>query len=129
MKGILSSLPIALGFILTFSNLDCYAQNQSNTVNQSSQFTELLNAKRKINTQITVNDKYKIQVYNGDVENAKKIFSTVRTEFKQHDATVQFSTPTYKVLLGSFKTRIEGERVLTEIRRKYPNALLIKPVK
>lgn len=129
MKGIIKSFPFACGIILTFSAFHAFAQSPTTQLNQSGQFTELLNAKRKINAQITVNDKYKIQVFNGDMENAKKVYNSVRNEFRQHDATVQFSTPTYKVLLGSFRSRIEGERILTEIRKKYPNALLIKPTK
>ena len=129
MNGIQQSLPLAIGCILTFTTFLGHSQTTTTQVNQSSQFTELLNAKRKINAQITVNDKYKIQVYNGDMENAKKVFNSLRSDFKNHDATIQFSTPTYKVLLGSFRTRIDGERLLTEIRKKHPNALLIKPTK
>ena len=43
------------------------------------------------------------------------------------DATIIFSTPTYKVWVGNFSTRIEGERYLKIIKKKYPNSILIKP--
>jgi hypothetical protein len=44
-----------------------------------------------------------------------------------HPRYREFSTPNYKVLAGNFKTRIEAERNLIEIRKKYKNVLLIKP--
>ena len=45
------------------------------------------------------------------------------------DATIVFNTPNYKVWVGNFKTRIEAERYLIEIKKKYKNVLLIKPSK
>jgi uncharacterized protein YxjI len=76
-----------------------------------------------------VNDRYKIQIFNGDSETAKKILMDFRKENKNFDATIVFSTPTYKVWIGNFKSRIESERNLAEIKKKYPNAFLIKPNK
>jgi len=35
----------------------------------------------------------------------------------------------YKVWVGNFKTRIEAEKNLNDLKKKYPNAFLIKPNK
>jgi hypothetical protein len=40
-----------------------------------------------------------------------------------------FIPQAYKVWVGNFKTRIEAERNLKDIKLKYPNAFLIKPNK
>ena len=106
-----------------------YAQNNTIEVIQDPKFEQLLNEKRKINSSITVNDRYKIQIFSGDSETAKKILMDFRKENKNYDATIVFSTPTYKVWIGNFKSRIESERNLAEIKKKYPNAFLIKPNK
>ena len=45
------------------------------------------------------------------------------------DATIVFSTPMYKVWVGNFKTRIEAEKNLNTLKKKYLNAFLIKPNK
>ena len=45
------------------------------------------------------------------------------------DATIVFSTPSYKVWVGNFRTRMEAERNLIEIKKKYKNVFLIKPNK
>lgn len=99
------------------------------TINQDPKFEQLLNEKRKINTSITVNDRYKIQIFNGESETAKKTLSEFRKEFKNYDGTIVFSTPTYKVWVGNFRSRVESERCLAELKKKYPNALLVKPNK
>ncbi|MFC6875701.1 SPOR domain-containing protein [Flavobacterium myungsuense] len=109
--------------------LNFYAQNNTIEVIQDSKFEQLLNEKRKINSSITVNDRYKIQIFSGDSETAKKILMDFRKENKDYDATIVFSTPTYKVWIGNFKSRIESERNLAELKKKYPNAFLIKPNK
>lgn len=116
-------------FLLVFSASDLFAQDGNVTVTQDPKFEQILNEKRKINSSITVNDRYKIQIYNGESETAKKTLSDFRTAYKNFDGTIVFSTPTYKVWIGNFKSRIEAERNLAEIKKKYANAFLIKPNK
>ena len=106
-----------------------YAQEAKVSVNQDVKFEQLLNEKRKINSSITINDRYKIQIFNGDSENSKKALINFKKENKNMDGTIVFSTPMYKVWVGNFKTRIEAEKNLEVIRKKYPNALIIKPNK
>ncbi len=99
------------------------------SISQDPKFEQLLNEKRKINSSITVNDRYKIQIFNGDSENSKKNLTDFKRENKNMDATIVFSTPQYKVWVGNFKTRIEAEKTLNDLKKKYPNAFLIKPNK
>ena len=105
------------------------AQDQNVSVSQDPKFEQLLNEKRKINASLTVNDSYKIQIYTGGSENAKKTLNEFRQEFNDIDATIVFNTPNYKVWVGSFRTRIEAERNLVTIKDRYKNVLLIKPSK
>jgi len=115
--------------IFPFFNSNLYAQDEKVTVYQNSKFENLLNEKRKINASITVNDIYKIQIYNGDSETSKKTLTDFKKEFLSFDGTIVFYTPAYKVWVGNFKTRIEAERNLMVFRKKYPNAFVIKPNK
>ena len=116
-------------FFLAFYASNLQAQDGNLSVSQDPKFEQLLNEKRKINSSITVNDRYKIQIYNGESETAKKTLSDFRKDYKNFDGTIVFSTPTYKVWIGNFKSRIEAERNLAEIKKKYANAFLIKPNK
>ncbi len=106
-----------------------WSQEGKVTVSQDPKFEQLLNEKRKINSSITINDRYKIQIFNGDSENSKKTLIDFKKENKNLDATIVFSTPAYKVWVGNFKTRIEAEKNLEFLKKKYPNAFLIKPNK
>ena len=106
-----------------------YSQDGKVNVDQDVKFEQLLNEKRKINSSITINDRYKIQIFNGDTENSKKTLIDFKKEFKNLDATIVFSTPLYKVWVGNFKTRIEAEKNLQLLKKRYPTAFLIKPNK
>ena len=114
---------------LVFLHQKSYSQKAKVSVNRNPKFEQLLNEKRKINSSITINDRYKIQIFNGDSENSKKTLIDFKKEYKNLDATIVFSTPAYKVWVGNFKTRIEAEKNLNELKKKYPNAFLIKPNK
>ena len=114
--------------ILVFSNFNTlFAQEV--TVTQDPKLEQLLNEKRKVNASITINNQYKVQVFNGSSEESKKTLIQFKKENKNYDATIVFSTPIYKVWVGNFKTRIEAERNLNILKKKYPNAILIKPNK
>jgi hypothetical protein len=117
-----------LSFLLFFYQKSV-GQISKVSVSQDPKFEQLLNDKRKINSSITINDRYKIQIFNGDTENSKKTLTDFKKENKNMDATIVFSTPLYKVWVGNFKTRIEAEKSLNDLRKKYPNAFLIKPNK
>lgn len=105
------------------------AQNSKFNIIQDPKFESLLNEKRKINSSITVNDRYKVQIYYGTSEEAKKTLTSFKKENRSLDGTIIYTNPNYKVWVGAFKTRIEAERNYKEILKKYPNALLIRPNK
>jgi sporulation related protein len=115
--------------ILILSAIPMFSQEVKTTVTQDPKFENLLKEKRRINSSITVNDRYKIQIYTGDSESSKKALNEFKKKFRNFDGTIIFNTPFYKVWVGNFKTRIEAERNLNEVKSEYPNALLIKPNK
>jgi hypothetical protein len=98
-------------------------------VKQDPKIEQLLAEKRKVNSSITINNPFKIQIFNGSSEESKKILIQFKKDNKEYDATIVFSTPMYKVWVGNFKTRIEAERNLNILKKKYPNAIIIKPNK
>ena len=42
---------------------------------------------------------------------------------------MKFETPNYKVWVGNFETRLEADRALRRIKRKFANAFIFKPKK
>jgi hypothetical protein len=100
---------------LYFSSCYLHAQDRNITLNQDPKFEQLLDEKRKINTTLAINDCYKIQIFSGESEKAKKILSEFKQDFGSIDATIIFNTPNYK------------EQNLIEVKKKYKTTLLIKP--
>lgn len=121
----LLKLCLFIFFFLNYGNI--FAQEV--TIAQDSKFEQLLNEKRKVNSSITINNRYKIQIFNGTSEESKKTLIQFKKENKNYDATIVFSTPLYKVWIGNFKTRIEAERNLNVLKKNYPNSIIIKPNK
>ncbi|WP_348797625.1 SPOR domain-containing protein [Flavobacterium adhaerens] len=117
----------ALSFVCVVSKTE--AQNSNSSINQDPKFEQLLNEKRKLNSNLSYNDRYKIQIYNGTSDNAKKTLTEFKQEFKNLDGTIIFNTPNYKVWVGNFRTRMETERFLVEIKKRYKPVFLIKPNK
>ncbi|WP_223253661.1 SPOR domain-containing protein [Flavobacterium sp. LM5] len=105
------------------------AQKKKTEINQDPIVDQLLNEKRKINNTLSITDQYKIQVFNGTSDLAKKTLTEFKSSNKNLDATIIFQTPNYKVWVGNFRNRMDAERNLIEIRKRYKTAFLIKPGK
>ena len=114
---------------LLFLSFNCFSQERKTSISQDDRFEQLLNEKRKINGSITINNRFKIQIFTGESETSKKALTDFRKDNKNVDATIVFNTPIYKVWVGNYKTRIEAENKLQSLKKKYPNAFLVKPNK
>ena len=115
-------------FILSsFFCLSSRAQDGKTNVSVDPKIDQLLKEKRKLNTGLFLNEAYKIQIFYGNSEESKKKLQEFKREFKDLDGTIIFNSPNYKVWIGNFKTRIEVERAMFDIKKKHPTALIIKP--
>ena len=117
-------------FVFIFTTFYCVviqAQTSKNNTITEDKVAHLIVEKRKINPSLVSKERYKIQIFSGESEKAKKTVIQFKQEFKDIDATIVFNTPNYKVWVGNFKSRMEAERNFAEIKKKYKNTLLIKP--
>jgi hypothetical protein len=118
-----------ISILFNVAFISSQAQNTKFNIFVDNKIGNLLIEKRKINNSIALNEYYKIQIYSGEAEKAKKTVTSFKQEFPAIDATIVFNTPNYKVWVGSFKTRMEAEKNLILIRKKFKSVLLIKPNK
>lgn len=123
MKFLSLKSSLFIMFLIVLSNNNLTAQV---TVEQDSKFENLLSEKRKVNTSVTTTDKFKIQIFYGESQNARKVLADFKKNFSDIDGTIIFSSPNYKVQVGNFKTKIDAERVRLEILKKYPEALVVR---
>ena len=117
-------------FILSlFLGQKMIGQELKSNLIQDPKIDQLLKEKRKINIGLVSNETYKIQIFYGNSYDSKKRLQEFKIEFKDLDGTIVYTNPNYKVWVGSFETRIEVEKAMIEIKKKYPTALIIKPTK
>jgi hypothetical protein len=115
---------IILLFLFKTTNLQ--AQEAKVTVNQDRQIDALLKLKKEINK---TESNYKIQIYNGNREGAEKARLEFRKSFTNWSTDKVFETPNYKIWIGNFKTRLEADRALLIVKKKFGNAFIFKPKK
>lgn len=109
-----------------FCTNNIIAQNGVVSVNQDKDIDVLLDLKKEVNKS---QSNYKIQVYNGNRSGAQKTRLEFRNSFSDWSTSMKFETPNYKIWVGNFKTRLEADRALLKIKRKFNNAFIFKPKK
>lgn len=129
MKTLKNNIQILLIITTLYIWQNIFAKTRNISVQQDPKIDQLLAEKRKNNSSITINDKYKIQIFFGSIEESKKTLTSFKKDFKNMDGTIIFSNPSYKVWVGSFKSKIEAEKALLSIKKKYPSANIINPNK
>nr|WP_298994433.1 SPOR domain-containing protein [uncultured Allomuricauda sp.] len=116
---------VFLGFAMVFSATVC-AQNGSITIEQDPKIDQLLKAYATVNSKAEF---YQIQVGFGSYQKAQNLKTQVEQDFPDWYSKIEFESPTYRVRLGKFRTQLEAERKYLEVRKKYPDAMLLKPEK
>ncbi|PCJ97944.1 MAG: translation initiation factor IF-2 [Flavobacteriaceae bacterium] len=102
------------------------AQEGVVTIEQDDKINTLLNIYKSVNEN---SDLYRIQVFFGSHDKAQNIKSEVDIDFPGWYSKIDFESPSYRVRVGRFSSKLEAERKLMEVRKKYPSAMLLKPEK
>jgi len=96
------------------------------TLDETQKIELLLGAYK--NYQFNLSD-YRIQLFSGGLSQAQEIEKEAIELFKDWPTSIDFISPSYRVRVGAFKNRLEAEKNLIAIRKKYPSAVLLKPKK
>ncbi|RDY58938.1 SPOR domain-containing protein [Flagellimonas nanhaiensis] len=115
--------PVFIIFLLGFT-LGLSGQEGTVTIEQDPKIDELIELYTEVNSKAKF---YQIQVGFGSYQKAQKLKSEVDVDFPGWYSKIEFESPTYRVRLGKFKTKLEAERKYLEVRKKYPDAMLLKP--
>ncbi|MDH3698646.1 MAG: SPOR domain-containing protein [Flavobacteriaceae bacterium] len=112
--------------ILLFSSLGLFAQKGEIKIEQDAKLEEALEIYA---SHTTDREYYTIQVGFGSYQRAENLKSQVDVDFPGWNSKIIFDSPTYRVHVGRFKTKLEAERRFLEVRQKYPASLLLRPDK
>ena len=111
-----------IGFLISIYPI--FGQNGSVSINQSKRLDSVINLKKELNSKI---QNLRIQIYNGDRENAEQIIKEFIEVFNDTLADVIYETPNYKVWVGNYNTQLEADKNLIEIRKKFRSAFIFRP--
>ncbi|WP_343487481.1 SPOR domain-containing protein [Allomuricauda sp. d1] len=118
MKSVFFS---AAFFLFSFGIL---AQEGQINIEKDSRIDELVKAYTAVHSK---SEYYQIQVGFGNYQKALNLKTKIDEDFPNMPSKIEFESPTYRVRVGKFKNRLEAERKYLEVRKKYPNAMLLKP--
>ena len=116
-------------FITILTLLICsvsgFSQEGVVTVEQDSDIDKLLEYKKDIET---VN-LFKIQIYSGTRSGAERSKRDFLNQFYEWPVSMEFDSPNTKIWVGNFRSRLEADKALLKIKKKYANAFIFEPKK
>ncbi len=116
-----TALSILILLLLPLSGI---AQKGLATVEQDPEITRLLEIYKKMNSKT---EYFTIQIGFGSYAEATNLKDNASVDFPQYGARIIFDSPTYRVHLGRFSNRLDVERTFAEVRKKYPQSIILRP--
>jgi sporulation related protein len=107
-----------IAFLLCITNT--YSQSENEKINN------LIEQKRSFNQQNKNSIVYKIQLYNGVEAEAYKIKHNFEIAFPIYKTKIIYKTPEWKTQVGNFNTRLEADKVLNIIKKKFLGAIVLE---
>lgn len=115
---------LSLTFTLLAFTFLVNAQEGEVKIDQYEAIDKLLEYKKDVKTSKV----YRIQVYQSiDPDRAQREKSNFLNSYGQWPVEIVWNTPNYKVWVGNFATRLEADRALVKIKKKYMNAIIFQP--
>ena len=108
-------------------SFDLSAQKNEGTVKieTSAHVDEMMAQKKAYNkSQNTING-YKIQIYYGSEKRCYEVKDEFTAFFPDITTSIIFSTPQWKLHVGNFRTRLEADHAMVQIKKEYPAAIVL----
>lgn len=109
-------------FAIIFSNI-LNSQEGLIKVNSSNNVKLLLEIKKDVNKS---NGELKIQVFSGSRTDAEETLKKFNLDFPESKAVMTYETPNYKIWTKALKNKLEADRELIKIRKKYNQAFYFR---
>lgn len=112
---------------LTFLGISAIGQTKEGIVRveTSAHVDEMLAQKKEYNKSIDSFDGYKIQIYYGTEKKCYEVKEEFDLLFPDTETVIIFSTPQWKLQVGNYKTRLEADHAMVNIKKEYPAAIVL----
>ena len=123
MRHLASNIQIFI--IVLILHFSTQAQNGKVEITQSVEIEKVIEIKKEINKNKSM---LRIQIFNGsreDANNTKEKFENIKVD---SIIDMVYETPNYKIWVGNYKTQLEADIKLLEIKRYFPDAFIFRPI-
>ena len=119
-------LIISLVF-LAFCQFSLVAQTNEGKVRieSSAHIDEMLAQKKDHNKTIETFTGYKIQIYYGSEKECYEVKDEFSSLYPDIATSIIFSTPQWKLQVGNYRTRLQADHAMVNIKKEYPGAIVL----
>ena len=113
-------------FSLTFLTTLCVSAQHDGiiTIHSSEKIKEIITKKKAYNKNLKKINGFKIQLFYGEEKNAYKIRDKFSSMFPDIKVEIKHANPDWKVWAGAYKTKLEADRAIKEIKDAQFNAFV-----
>jgi len=118
-------LIIAISFIIQAQS----EGGQGIVIHQEPAIAKLVEKHKIISENFPKTDGYRVQIYSVSGVNSRERANQMKEEFLKkfpdNDVYIVYHSPSYKVRLGDFRTKLDALRYLQTIKAEYPFAFVV----
>lgn len=113
--------------VITLWHIQSSAQTDEGKVRieTSARIDEMLAQKKEFNKSLESYSGYKIQIYYGSEKECYEVKEEFSSLFPDINTSIIFSTPQWKLQVGNYRTRLEADHAMVNIKKEYPAAIVL----
>jgi len=94
-------------------------------IETSAHIDEMAAQKKDYNKTVKSYKGFKIQIYYGSEKKCYEVKDEFSSLFSEIPTSIIFSTPQWKLQVGNFRTRLEADHAMVNIKKEYPAAIVL----
>ena len=116
-----------LFLVFTFSQFMTFGQTDEGEVQiqTSAHVDQMLAQKKEYNKSVDSYQGFKIQIYYGSEKKCYEVREDFKMLYADIKTSVIFSTPQWKLQVGNYRTRLEADNAIVNIKKEYPGAIVL----
>jgi len=114
--------------LVIFTNFFGFSQIEEGvvTVESSPEIKTIINKKINYNKSNPSIEGYRIQLFNGNESGANDTRNKFLALFPNTPTSLDWDSPEWKVRVGKYKTRLEVDKAIEEIKKAFGYAIVVK---
>ena len=109
--------------LITFFITGTFDANAQEIKLKNKSIASLIEKKREYNKHHGTG--YRIQLYYGDEKTTKNLEDRFKKEFPSIYTKLDYKKPYWNIQVGNYKTKLQADRALNEIREKFNGAIVV----